>query len=113
MICVLNLALIIFSSISFIGFGAACLGLPRMKREFDRYGLGAWRPLIGVLQLCGAAGLIIGLAYPWLGQAASAGIALMMLAGVGVRIKIKDSVAQTSPAVFYLVLNAYLCVAAF
>ena len=45
--------------------------------------------------------------------AAAAGLALMMLVGVGVRIKIKDSLLQTTPALFYLVLNAYLCLAAF
>lgn len=113
MICSLNPALIIFSSISFIGFGGACLGSTRMEREFERYGLAAWRPLLGVLQLSGAAGLMIGLAYPWLGQAAAGGLALMMLAGVIVRIKIKDTVLQMLPAVFYLVLNGYICVAAF
>jgi len=37
----------------------------------------------------------------------------MMLAAVGVRIKIKDTLPQTTPALLYLALNAYLCLAAF
>ena len=44
---------------------------------------------------------------------AAAGLALLMLLGVGVRIKIRDSFLQTLPALGYLALNAYLCVAAF
>lgn len=37
----------------------------------------------------------------------------MMLTGVCVRIKIKDSLQQTLPALFYMALNAYLCVVGF
>ena len=48
-----------------------------------------------------------------MGRAAAAGLALMMLVAVGVRFKIKDTLLQATPAVFYLVLNAYLCLAAF
>jgi hypothetical protein len=48
-----------------------------------------------------------------MGRAAAAGLALMMLVAVGVRIKIKDTLPQTIPALFYLALNAYLSLAAF
>lgn len=109
----LNFILILFSAISFAGFGAACVFAPEMKREFLRYGLSKWRPLIGLLQLSAAGGLLLGLMLPWIGQAAAAGLALMMLTGVCVRIRIKDTVIQTVPAFFYFALNAYLCVAAF
>lgn len=84
-----------------------------MKREFQRYRLGAWRPLIGTLQLAAAAGLLAGLSQPWVGRTAAAGLAVMMLAGVCVRIKIKDTVLQMAPALFYLLLNAYLWAAGF
>ena len=63
--------------------------------------------------MCAALGLLAGLSEPWMGRAAAAGLALMMLGAVGVRIKIKDTFLQTIPALFYLVLNAYLCLAAF
>ena len=63
--------------------------------------------------MCAAVGLLVGLSQPWMGRAAAAGLALMMLVAVGVRIKIKDTFLQTTPALFYLVLNAYLCLAAF
>jgi hypothetical protein len=37
----------------------------------------------------------------------------MMLLAVGVRFQIKDSLLQTLPALFYLVLNTYLMLAGF
>jgi hypothetical protein len=113
MVARLNIILILFSAVSFLGYGAACFFSAHMKREFDRYRLGAQRALIGGLQLSAALGLLAGLNQPWMGRAAAAGLALMMLVGVGVRIRIKDSLIQTAPALFYMALNAYLSLAAF
>ncbi len=84
-----------------------------MKREFDRYGLGSQRTLVGGLQMCAAIGLLAGLSHPWMGRSAAAGLALMMLVAVGVRIRIKDTMLQTIPALIYLALNAYLSLEAF
>ncbi len=84
-----------------------------MKREFQRYGLGSQRMLVGGLQWCAAIGLLAGLNQPWVGRAAAIGLALMMLVAVGVRIRIKDTLPQTIPALVYLALNTYLSVAAF
>lgn len=109
----LNVVLILFSSISFFGYGLGCFLSAHLKREFDRYRLGSLRALVGGLQLCAAIGLVAGLSQPWMGRAAAAGLALMMLVAVGVRIRIKDSLPQTTPALFYLALNAYLCFAAY
>ena len=109
----MNVALILCSAISFLGYGAACFLSDSLKREFDRYHFGSQRALIGGLQFCAALGLLAGLSQPWMGRAAAAGLALMMLVAVGVRIKIKDTFLQTTPALFYLALNTYLCFAAF
>ena len=84
-----------------------------MKREFDRYRLGSQRMLVGGLQVGAAVGLLGGLSQPWMGRAAAGGLALMMLVAVGVRIRIKDTLPQTIPALIYLALNAYLSLAAF
>ena len=79
-----------------------------MVREFERFGLGSYRQLIGGTQLLAAAGLLLSFAYPICGLIASGGLALQMLMGFGVRLKIKDSVLQASPALFYFALNTYL-----
>jgi len=113
MLAPLNAALILFSAVSFFAYGLACFFSAYMKREFDRYQLGSQRTLVGGLQVCAAIGLLAGLSQPWMGRAAAAGLAVMMLVAVGVRIKIKDNLLQTTPALFYLVLNAYVCLAAF
>ena len=105
----MNLALILFSAISFLGYGLACFWSPHLRREFVRYRTESLRPVVGGLQLLAAAGLLLGVREPLLGQAASGGLALMMLCAVGVRIRIKDRFLQTVPALFYLLLNAYLC----
>lgn len=106
-------ALILVSALSFIGYGAACFFSSYMKQEFLRYGLGSQRVWVGLLQWAAGMGLLAGMRVPWMGQVAACGLAVMMLVAVGVRIHIKDSAWQTMPALFYLVLNAYLVLAGF
>ena len=84
-----------------------------MKQEFLRYRLAAQRSMVGALQWFAGIGLLAGMIQPWLGQLAAGGLALMMLIAVIVRIQIRDSLLQTLPALFYLALNAYLCLAGF
>ena len=69
--------------------------------------------LVGALQLAAAIALVAGLEQPWLGRTAAGGLALMMLVAVGVRFKIKDTLAETTPALLYLALNTYLGLVAF
>ena len=113
MLTAVNAGLVLFSAISFLAYGSACFLSAHMEREFVRYRMGSQRTLVGGLQLCAAIGLLAGQSQPWMGRAASAGLAVMMLVAVGVRIRIKDTVFQTTPALLYLALNAYLCLAAF
>jgi hypothetical protein len=56
----------------------------------------------------GALGLFIGLWYQPLLLLSSGGLALLMFLGVLVRIKLKDSLWITLPALFYMVLNGYI-----
>lgn len=109
----IDLALIWFSSVSFIFFGGGCFLSRYLRGEYERYGIGQLKGLIGVLQILGAVGLLVGLYMPWIGQFSAGGLAAMMLCGVGVRIKIKDTIFQTMPAFAYMVLNAYIAMAAY
>lgn len=84
-----------------------------MKQEFLRYRLASQRIRVGALQWFAGVGLLAGMSQPWIGQAAAGGLALMMLVAVIVRIQIKDTMLQTIPALFYLAINTYLCLAGF
>ncbi len=84
-----------------------------MQREYVRYGVSRFRPLVGSLQIAGGLGLLAGFAIPLVGQLAAAGLALLMFLGACLRRRIRDSFAQTIPAIFYLVLNACLAFAGF
>jgi hypothetical protein len=110
---VLKTALIFFSSLSFLAYGTGALFTAAMRQEFERYQMGRQRILVGLLQWAAGAGLIVGLYIPWLGQAAAAGLALMMAVALVVRIRIHDKPYLMLPAAGYLALNAYLCFAGF
>lgn len=101
--------LTIFCAISFIGYGVACLTTDHMVREFARYGLPGYRKLTGFLQLLAAVGLIVGFKMPMVGAVAAGGLALQMLVGLGVRLKIRDSLPRCLPALVYLCLSAWIC----
>jgi len=109
----IDLTLIWISSISFILFGCGCFVSRYLRDEYERYGINQLRGLIGVLQILGAAGLVVGFYMPWIGQFSAGGLAAMMLCGVGVRIKIKDTIVQTIPAFAYMVLNGYIALACY
>ena len=80
-----------------------------MMMEFDRYGIPQYRKLTGVLQLLGALGIIIGVWIDFLQILSTLGLFLLMLFGVITRIMIKDGFIKTLPALFYCLLNGYLC----
>ncbi|RTY76114.1 hypothetical protein EKM05_05155 [Flavobacterium sp. GSP27] len=100
--------LILFSATSFLIYGMAYFASSNMKNEFKRFGLEKFGPLIAVLELAGAIGLFIGLQNHTVLVLASGGLALLMLLGTGVRIKMKDSLLVSTPAFFYFVLNLYI-----
>ena len=99
----------LFCALSFVGYGASCLWTTYMVREFTRYGLAQFRVLTGILQLLGATGLVLGLWWPLIGLLASTGLALQMLCGFAVRLKIRDGALRSAPALFYALLNSWLC----
>ena len=98
-----------FSGLSFILFGISCQTSAYMRQEFIRYGYARQRPLVGYLQLLGGAGLIAGYyLWPLLATAAATGLTLMMAYGFGVRVYIRDTFLQATPALLYTLLNLYL-----
>ncbi len=105
------MVLALVSGVSFLLYGLGVVRAGKMKDEFDRYGLApSTRLLVGVLELLGAAGVLLGLAVPPLGAAAAAGLCTLMLLGVGVRVRVGDPVARMVPAASLAVVNGVLAV---
>lgn len=99
----------LFDAVSFLYFGIAALAQPFFKKEFERYGLAAYRRLTAGLQILAALGLLIGFYLPFLSYVSSLGLAFLMLLGLAVRLKIGDGFVKSFPAFFYACLNAVLC----
>ena len=100
-----NLVIVIFTSISFIVYGINSFTSNRMVNEYQRWGFGKYRKLIGISQILCGAGLLIGLKYLALLQFASLSLIIMMSLAVLVRVKIKDNISEILPAISYLVLS--------
>ena len=79
-----------------------------MKSDFERFGLERLRTLTGLLEVLAGVGLLAGLKWPpalWL---SSGGLSLLMMAGLGVRIRIGDGLLLSLPALALMILNAYI-----
>lgn len=99
---------ILISSLSFFAYAISYFTSPHMKKEFKRFGLEKIGLLTIILQFIGATGLIVGLKFNPILTISSFGLAFLMLSGVIVRIKLKDSIWVSLPAMFFMVLNAYI-----
>lgn len=79
-----------------------------MKNEFKRFGLEKMGLTTVTLEITGALGLLVGLKFNFILVISSLGLALLMLSGLIVRLKLKDSIWISLPAFFYMVLNTYI-----
>ena len=104
----MRVVLSFFSGISFILFGLACFYTNFFINEFYRYGLSEYRTTVGFFQLLGGIGSILGVFDKRILTISSLGLSLMMLLGVGVRLKINDTFIQTLPALTYLMINTII-----
>ncbi len=104
----MNQIIVYISAVVFIFYGLLCLTTNHMKVEFARYQLSRFRRTVGVLELLGGLGLLLGLYYPILSIIASAGLTLLMLLGTLIRIKTKDPLLEIIPAFSLMLLNGYI-----
>ncbi len=98
------------SMAAFLFYGLVCLCSESMVAEFERFGLARLRTLTGTLELLGALGLIFGYFYPPLVTASSAGLSLLMIMGIVVRLRIRDRLIAMLPALALLLINAFVFV---
>jgi uncharacterized membrane protein YphA (DoxX/SURF4 family) len=92
----------------FLGAGASKLAGARMQVEsFDRYRLPQpFRPIVGIIEIIGALGILASVAVPWLAALAALWLVGVMLGALMTHIRIRDSIQNfVPPAVL-------LCVAA-
>ena len=100
--------LVVFSSLSFLIYGVAYFVSPNMRREFKRFGVEKLGLLVIVLELLGAMGLLVGLALNPILLVSAGGLALLMVFGLAFRLKVGDRLWVSLPAIFFVLLNAYI-----
>ena len=76
-----------------------------MISEYERWGYQKYRIQIAILQLLAGLGLLIGSSFPVLIALISSSLFTMMMVAVFIRIRIKDTIINTLPAVFYAILT--------
>ena len=105
----MNLTLVIlFTAISFVIYGYSSFMSKRMISEYSRWGFADQRKIIGFFQLLGGIGLLVGIKVNILLFITSLSFIIMMLFAIIVRIKIKDGIVETLPAITYLFLNVMI-----
>ena len=60
----------------------------------------------------GAIGLLVGYLFLPLSILSAGGLSVLMLLGLGVRVKVRDSIQEMLPAVFLLLINAFIAIQA-
>jgi len=97
------------SAILFLYYGSSVLFSNAMMAEFDQFGLPNLRKATGILELLGAAGLIVGYFIPPLVVVASGGLALLMALGLAVRYRSRSSLPDSIAALTMLLINLFIC----
>ncbi len=99
----------IISATAFGLYGYETLIALAPKGEFERYGMTHLREVVGVLQLFGAAGVVVGLRVGPIGALSALGLMAMMIMALIVRVRIQDSIPRMVPAGALAALNGALC----
>lgn len=107
-----NTFLVLWSSGAFFIYAISYFVTPRIKQEFERFGLKKLGLMTIILEFAGAAGLLVGLLFNPLLIFSSLGLALLMFAALVVRVRCNDSFLISLPALLLMLLNAYICWAA-
>ena len=100
--------LVLISAVAFAYYGRETLFGFRPEDEFERFGIPSLRRFVGSMQLLGAAGLLVGLRITAIGASAAGGLALMMMLGLIVRLRLHDPPRLMIPAATLAAINAAL-----
>ncbi|WP_147667105.1 DoxX family protein [Cerasibacillus terrae] len=101
----------IILGLGFIMFGVMKFTSEDMVKGFEHFGLPQWlRVLTGILELLGAAGLIIGIWVPTLAFLAGIGLAIIMFFAALAHIRAKDPISTAVMPTLLLVLSVVVAV---
>ena len=103
----------VLTALSFLYYGAACMMSSSMKEEFERFGVQRLRIVIGILELMGGVGLLVGIAVPVFGFLAATGISLLMAIVVVQRIQQGDTWVQMAQAALFAGISLWLALFGF
>ena len=91
-------------SVAFIGYGCACIFFGGMIDEFKRYNLSRFRVTVGIFELLGGVGLLVGLKLPIIYVISVTGLILLMAMGYIVRSRLGDDFIQKVPALSLMIV---------
>lgn len=97
---------IILAAVFLAGGVTKLIDLDRMREHFG-YSIAQYR-LIGLSEVGGAAGVIVGLAWPkveWIGMAAAIGLCCLMVGALMVHARVEDDTKKVIPALAMFVLS--------
>lgn len=105
----MGIALIVLATL--LGIAAGGSALQKLRRDptvvasMHAVGVPDTRiPLLAALEILGVIGLIAGIWIPWVGVAASAGLALYFLGAVIAHVRVRSAVKEAVPAVVILLV---------
>lgn len=100
------------SAAAFLIYGVLGLTTQSVTKDFERFGLQHLRVLTGVLEILGGLSLLVGLKWLpalWIG---SGGLSLLMFIAFAVRVRMRDSLAESLPSLAFAFLNLYILIRA-
>lgn len=84
-----------------------------MEQEFKRFGLPNLALLTALCQLIGSIGLLFGLINNFVLIFSAGGLSVMMFLACLARLRVKDSMKVSAPALFYFILNIIILIYSF
>ncbi|MEV6302917.1 DoxX family protein [Actinoplanes sp. NPDC051861] len=94
---------VLFAALLVVSAAGKLRGEASQVATLERVGARKLAPVLALLELAGAAGLVAGLAWWPIGIAAGTGIALYFLGAIGAHLRVKDT--AVTPAAVLLVVS--------
>jgi len=109
---IVAIVLQVLLGVAFLGAGASKMaGAQTQVKNFDRWRLPqGWRPIVGLVELIGALGLLVGVVLPWVAAIAAVLLVVVMLGALLTHVRIRDVAQHFVPPAVLLCLAASVVV---